>query len=132
MSSFASIYASLHEQMVSPLLAATDLKDDEVAAIETIRRGLRLRSQTSETFWNDLRQIANGDRNGLSKLLGVRPEVIARWPQTIDHYMKRVKQLDNFSSGQQKPQVIPTGMNQPKVAVNGSMGDYNVNPTGPM
>jgi hypothetical protein len=137
MATFASIYTQLQEQIGSPLLAATDLKDEDVEAVETIRRGMRLRNQTapSDTFWADLQQMASSNRNGLAALLGVRPEVVSRWSTTIKHYMNKVQQIDNFSNGQKKPQVIQTGLNAtnaPKVGINGSFGDYNISQTGPM
>lgn len=137
MATFASIYAQLHEQTGSPLLAATDLKDEDVQSVETIRRGMRLRNQTKpdDTFWADLQQMASSNRNGLAKMLGVRPEVISRWPNIIKHYLNKAQQLDSFANGQKKPQVIQTGMNgmnAPKVGINGSFGDYNVTQDGPM
>lgn len=137
MATFASIYAQLQEQIGSPLLAATDLKDDDIQAVETIRRGMRLRNKTapSETFWSDLQQMASSNRNGLATLLGVRPEVISRWPTIIKHYMNKMQHIDSVANGQKKPQVIQTGLNAtnaPKVGINGSFGDYNVSPNGPM
>lgn len=130
MSSFASILAQIVESG-GPLLAVDDNRE-ESAAVEAVRRGMRLRSQANpdDTFWNELRQLASSNRQGLSRLLGVRPEVIARWPQTIQHYLKKVTDADAHENGMKRPQMIGTGFNDPSprpaLKVVGAAGDTNV------
>ncbi len=133
MGSFSSIYAQMCEQTSGPpLLAIDDMDGEEVEALETMRRGMRLRGNTNpdETFWNELKQLSCSNRKGLAKLLGVRPEVIARWPKIIGHYLSKVQQVDAHENGQKKPQMIPTGLGNapatPKVKMDGPYGDSNV------
>jgi hypothetical protein len=131
MSSFASILAQLVEQDGGPLLGVDDTDPDEAAAVETVRRGMRLRGQTDpdDTFWAEFAQLASSNRTGLAKLLGVRPEAVARWPRIVRHYLDKVHRADQHHDGQKKPQVLGTGFNaptpRPPVKVVGTMGDSN-------
>lgn len=129
MGSFASILLRMNEG--SPLLGAEDMPSQDLEAVETVRRGMRIRSTTKpdETFWYELRQLSCSNRQGLAKLLGVKPEVIARWPKIIAHYLEKAQALDAHENGLKKPQMIPTGLGnepaRPKVPMSGSFGDTN-------
>jgi hypothetical protein len=124
MNSFNSVYRQLLESQ--PLLAVGDMEQDELAAVEVVRRGMQL-SNGNQSFWEGLRQLSCSNRSGLAKLLGVKPDVIARWPKIIGHYLSKITEINSHIDGQKKPQVIPTGnMPVPKVQISGTHGDSNI------
>jgi len=65
-------------------------KDDNLA-VEAIKKGLDLRSNTKEgrTFWDDFMRVT-GNANALGHLLGVDPIEISKWRGKVYKYYKQV------------------------------------------
>jgi cytochrome P450 len=65
-------------------------KDDNLA-IEAIKKGLDLRSNTKEgqTFWDDFMRVT-GNAKALGHLLGVDPVHVMKWRERIHKYYKQV------------------------------------------
>jgi hypothetical protein len=65
-------------------------KDDNLA-VEAIKKGLDLRSNTKEgqTFWDDFMRII-GNSKALGHLLGVDPIQVSKWREKINKYYKQV------------------------------------------
>ena len=69
-----------------------------------IRTGMHLR----DDFWDDFIKICNQSQ-ALSELLGVRKEVIARWPSAIREALAKVQQQDSAEQSRKKATLITTG-----------------------
>jgi hypothetical protein len=132
MSTFASILRGMSEQAGGPpLLAVADMPAGDQQAVDTVRRGLMLRSSDpDESFWADLRRMAGANRVGLARLLGVSPTAVAQWPQIIDHFLQKARAIDAHANGQKRPTVIGTGFRTPSplppVRMTGPAGDTNI------
>lgn len=65
-------------------------KDDNLA-VEAIKKGLDLRSNTKEgqTFWDDFMRLS-GNSKALGHLLGVDPIQVTKWRSRINEYLKQV------------------------------------------
>jgi hypothetical protein len=66
-------------------------KDDNLA-IEAIKKGLDLRSNTKEgqTFWDDFMRVT-GNSKALGHLLGVDPVQVMKWREKVKKYYDQVK-----------------------------------------
>jgi hypothetical protein len=65
-------------------------KDDNLA-VEAIKKGLDLRSNTKEgqTFWDDFMRIT-GNAKALGQLLGVDPVHVMKWREKVNKYYRQV------------------------------------------
>jgi len=65
-------------------------KDDNLA-VEAIKKGLDLRSNTKEgqTFWDDFMRVT-GNAEALGHLLGVDPTQVAKWRGKVNKYYRQV------------------------------------------
>jgi len=99
MTSFCRVLEQMEEALALESVAEPDSK-----AIGAIRTGLL---QNPE-FWTDFLKICNQSAN-LSVLLGVRKEVIARWPAVIREYLDHVRRLDSEDALTKKANLITTG-----------------------
>lgn len=70
-----------------------------------VRAGLNLRPD----FWDDFMKVCN-QSTALAELLGVRKEIISRWPMVIRSTVEKVRQMDNHESSQGTARLIRTGM----------------------
>jgi hypothetical protein len=76
-------------------------------AVHVIRTGLNLRSkQECGNFWEDFLQVCN-NTDGMSELLDVRPDQIARWSGKIREMLDKVNKSDSEESG--KKDILNTG-----------------------
>ena len=92
---------------------------DENLAIEAIKKGFDLRSNTKEgqTFWDDFMKIT-GNAKALGHLLGIDPIQIMKWRERINKYYRKVladRKNDELNK-QKRNKMINTG-NMP--------GNYN-------
>lgn len=86
-------------------------KDDNLA-IEAIKKGLDLRSNTKEgqTFWDDFMRIT-GNSKALGHLLGVDPVQVTKWRSRVYQYLKQVladRKNDELNANK-RHQMITTG-----------------------
>jgi hypothetical protein len=72
-------------------------------AIGVIRSGMNL----SPNFWADFLRLCNQPH--LSELLGVRKEIVARWPSIIRECLDTVRRLDSEEATGKKANLITTG-----------------------
>jgi hypothetical protein len=65
-------------------------KDDNLA-VEAIKKGLDLRSNTKEgqTFWDDFMRVT-GNAKALGHLLGVDPVQVMKWREKVNKYYRQV------------------------------------------
>jgi len=82
----------------------TLLENIDLKAIVAIRAGLNI----SPEFWDNFIKICNQSQS-LSELLGVRREVIARWPNQIRDNLANVEKLDSADAVTKKATLITTG-----------------------
>lgn len=73
-------------------------------ALAAIRAGSNLRSD----FWDDFIKVCNQSQS-LSELLGVRREVIARWPAAVREALAKVEKQDSVQALDKKASLITTG-----------------------
>lgn len=86
-------------------------KDDNMA-VEAIKKGLDLRSNTKEgqTFWDDFMRLT-GNSKALGHLLGVDQIQVTKWRSRINQYLKQVladRKNDELNSNK-RHQMINTG-----------------------
>lgn len=100
--SFQSIFQLMQENH-SPLISTNDEEDYNI--LNLIKKGNYL----NKDFWQELRQLASHNSKGLSKLLGVHPEIVAKWPNAIEQHLIKVQEINNKEIQFKRPQIIPTG-----------------------
>jgi len=93
-------FARLMEHMGENVL----LEDIDPKAIVALRAGQNIRPE----FWDDFLKICNQSQ-ALSELLGVRKEVIARWPNQIREGLAQIDKLDGAEALTKKATLITTG-----------------------
>ena len=97
MTSFCRLIEKMDESMVLENI-------DNSKAIAAVRAGINLRAD----FWDDFIKICN-QSNALSELLGVRKEIIARWPNAVREALSQVEKQDSMASVSKKASLITTG-----------------------
>ncbi len=80
------------------------LEDVDPKAAVAIRAGVNQRAD----FWDDFIKICNQSQ-ALSELLGVRKEVIARWPTAVREVLAQVEKQDSLEASTKKASLITTG-----------------------
>jgi hypothetical protein len=86
-------------------------KDDNLA-IEAIKKGLDLRSNTKEgqTFWDDFMRVT-GNSKALGHLLGVDPLQVTKWRERVNRYYKQVmaERKNDEQNKQKRNKMVNTG-----------------------
>jgi hypothetical protein len=77
---------------------------DNSKALVAVRAGSNLRAD----FWDDFIKVCNQSQS-LSELLGVRREVIARWPAAIREALAKIDKQDSAEALTKKASLITTG-----------------------
>lgn len=80
------------------------LEEVSPKATAAVRAGLNLRPD----FWDDFLKVCNQSQ-ALSELLGVRREVIARWPSAVRAALAAVERQDSADAATKKASLITTG-----------------------
>ncbi|RDJ35492.1 MAG: hypothetical protein DWQ19_11795 [Crenarchaeota archaeon] len=75
-------------------------------AAAAVRAGLNLNAD----FWDDFIKICNQSK-ALSELLGVRRDVIARWPNEVRKALAQIERQDSAEAMNKKASLITTGYN---------------------
>ncbi len=87
-------------------------KDDN-RAMDAIRKGLDMRSNTKEgsTFVDDLMRWVSGDANAIGHLLGVDPTEVRNWRIKIKKYYDQVKleRSSEEANKQKRNRMVNTG-----------------------
>lgn len=78
-------------------------KADETQEVRAIKTGLNVR----DDFWDDFLRVLN-DKTGLSALLEVSPEEIARWSARVSQYLNKVRDTNDVDN--EKTKILDTGM----------------------
>ncbi len=96
-------FGRLIEQMDSDetVLESTELDSKAVVAI---RAGLNFDAD----FWDTFLKMCNQSQ-AMSELLGVRREIIARWPNQIRQGLAQVQRQDSAEASTKKAVLITTG-----------------------
>lgn len=77
-------------------------------AMRAVRKGLGMRGAgSSRTFWDDFAQVC-ADPDGVSDLLGVRPEQVAGWADKVRQAVSRALREDGGRG--RGNTVVPTGL----------------------
>ena len=96
MSLFGKLIDQLDEYVVN--------QPENVAAIAAIRAG----NNIDPKFWDEFLILCN-QANVLSELLGVRKDIIAKWPAAIRQGVATVKQMDSHEAATRKSTMLTTG-----------------------
>lgn len=72
-------------------------------ALAVVKAGLNIRPD----FWDDFLKICN--QPALNELLGVRKEVIAKWPSLIRDSIQEIERQNSQEAATKKAEVIRTG-----------------------
>lgn len=85
---------------------------EDTHAMRVIRTGLHLRNnKKAPNFWDDFLQVM-GDPQGVSDLLGIKPQQVRTWQVRIKELIRHVEEADAQNpEGKENKQVIPTGNN---------------------
>jgi hypothetical protein len=90
------------------------MNDDNALALESVQPdskaigAIRAGLNQDPEFWTNFLKICNQSAN-LSVLLGVRREVIARWPSVIREHLEHVRRLDSEDAVNKRANLITTG-----------------------
>jgi hypothetical protein len=98
MTSFARVLEQMNGDTV------LEFADANPKAVIAIRAGLNIRPE----FWDDFLKMCNQSQ-ALSELLGVRREIIARWPNQVREGLAHVERQDSTEAASKKANLITTG-----------------------
>ncbi len=85
---------------------------DLAAADKLIERGLAARPDRAdgETFWDDFIDVFGTNAEQAAALLGVSPDLVARWPDRVRKALGRVREGEVPKGKKGKAVMLPTGM----------------------
>jgi hypothetical protein len=108
MPSLTGVYRKFEEQYfnLAGLMQMYGEDGYENKEIQCFRKGTRV---TGDNIWEMLSNLANSDREGLGKLLGVSPDVVGSWPKLIASNQERLKKADDLLNANKRPVMISTG-----------------------
>lgn len=78
----------------------------ETQEIKCFRQGTRI---TGKDLWAMLSQLVSSDPEGLSKLLGVSPDIIGNWVKLIAENREKLNRADDLLAANRRPVMISTG-----------------------
>jgi hypothetical protein len=103
MLTFLKLWELMQSQDDSPLNSSGESSN----AMHAIRAGMNLQGENSNrSFWDDFLKLCN-NTEGMSELLDVRPDQIAKWTTKIRNMVQQVENDDRNDID--KKQVLPTG-----------------------
>lgn len=83
------------------------------SALNVISRGLELRPDAEDNFWDDFVQVISNNSEDAAALLGVNRDIIASWSTKIDRALKKIKERDGTDKkGQVKATMLSTGLDK--------------------
>lgn len=108
MPSLTGVYRKFEEQYFNLAGLVQMYVEDgyENKEIQCFRKGTRI---TGNDLWDMLSNLANSDREGLGKLLGVSPDIVGNWPKLIASNKEKLKNADDLLNVNKRPIMISTG-----------------------